>query len=274
MSISSMDQLVEAMTASTSQVLTWHKTAAATEGAGTYFDHHLVGGVPGAGSTPAAASSGGTTYTLASQGGLAFTAPTGGQLTYALCWSISSTQAGTMMLYDRLWACSGLATGAGGTTTVTGMTAITRYSGGVGAGIWYVCLTAPSAQTANMTISVTYTNSDGVSGRTATVVLSAGSPPPTANQAYPFALQSGDKGVQSIQSVTNTSGSFTGGTHGLMVGKVLAAAHCAIGNNGMMMDGLKMGLPQIPDTACLNFLSVCSTTNTGYWTGTLNLVQR
>lgn len=273
MAIGTMDQLVAAMAASTSQTVTWHKTATTTEGAGTYFDHFLIGGMPGAGSTPAVAGSGGTTYTLASQGGIPFTAPLGGALTYALSWSVSSTQAGSIMLYDRLWGCSGLATGAGATTTVTGMSDITRYSGGVGASIWYVCLTAPSAQTANMTITVTYTNSDGVSGRTATVVLSAGTPPPTANQAYPFALQAGDKGVRSIQSVTNTSGSFTGGTHGLVVGKVIMTAHCAIGNNGMLLDGLKLGLPQIPDQACLNLMSLCSTTNTGYWAGTLTLVQ-
>lgn len=273
MAISSMDQLVAAMTASTAQVLTWHKTAATSEGAGTYFDHFLVAGIPGAGSTPTAASSGGTTYTLSSQGGLPFTAPVGSNITYALAWSVACTQAGNIMLYDRLWACSGLATGAGSTTTVTGMTNISRYSGGLGATIWYVCLTAPSAQTANMTLTCSYTNSDGVSGRTATVVLGAGSPPPTANQCYPFALQAGDTGVQSIQSVTNSVGGLTGGTHGLMVGKVLMSSHCTIGGNGMLLDGLKTGMPQLASGACLNFLSISTTTNTGYLTGTLTLVE-
>lgn len=273
MAISSMDQLVAAMTASTAQVLTWHKTAATSEGAGTFFDHFLVAGIPGAGSTPANASAGGTTYTLASQGGLPFTAAIGSNITYALSWSVTCTQAANIMLYDRLWACSGLATGAGATTTVTGMTNVSRYDGGVGATIWYVCITAPSAQTANMTLTVSYTNSAGVSGRSATVVLGAGSPPPTANQCYPFTLQAGDQGVQSIQSVTNTTGSFTGGSHGLMVGKVLMTAHCPIGNNGMVIDGMKMGLPEIEAGAVLNFLSISSTTNTGYLAGTLTLVQ-
>lgn len=273
MAISSMDQLVAAMTASTAQVLTWHKTAAVSEGAGTFFDHFLVAGLPGAGSTPANASAGGTSYTLASQGGVPFTPAIGSNVTYVLSWSLTCTQAGNIMLYDRLWACSGLATGAGASTTVTGMTDITRYSGGIGATIWYVCLTAPSAQTANMTLSVTYTNSDGVSGRTATVVLGAGSPPPTANQCYPFTLQAGDKGVKSIQSVTNTVGSFTGGSHGLLVAKVLMTAHCPIGNNGMVVDGMKMGLPELESTSVLNFISISSTTNTGYLAGTLTFIE-
>lgn len=272
MAISNMDQLVAAMSSSP-QTIAWNKTNATSEGSGTYFDHFLVAGVPGAGATPADASVGGTTYTLASQGGIAFTAPSGSNLTYTLSWSVSNTQAGSIYLYDRLWACSGLATGAGATTTISGMTNISRYSNGVGAEIYYVCLTAPSAQSANMTITVTYTNSDGVGSRTGTVVLSAGSPPPTANQAYPLSLQAGDKGIRSIQSVTNTSGSFTGGTHGLVVGKRIAGAHCAIACNGMLVDGLKLGLPQIPNDACLNFISVCSTTTTGYWAGTLTLVQ-
>lgn len=273
MAISSMDTLVAAMTASTAQVLTWHKSAVTAEGAGTYADLFLVAGNPGAGTTPAAASAGGTSYSGTGDSGLVFTPPIGGQLTYVLSWSVSNSLAGTVMLYDRLWACSGLGTGAGVTTTVTGMTPITRYSGGEGALLWYVCLTAPSAQTAGMTITASYTNSDGVSGRTGSIVLSGGSPPPTANQAYPFSLQAGDKGVQSVQSVTNSVGSFTGGTHGLLVCKTLMAAPCPTGGNGILVDGLKLGLPQLDDDASLNILTLSSTTNTGYWVGTLTLVQ-
>ncbi len=273
MAISSMDTLVAAMTASTAQVLTWHKSAVTAEAAGTYSDLFLVAGNPGAGTTPAAASAGGSSYSGTGDAGLVFTLPIGGQLTYVLSWSASNSLAGTIMLYDRLWACSGLGTGAGVTTTVTGMTPITRYSGGEGALLWYVCLTAPSAQTAGMTITASYTNSDGVSGRTASVVLSGGSPPPSQYQAYPFSLQAGDKGVQSVQSVTNSVGSFTGGTHGLVVCKTLMTAPCPIGSNGLLVDGLKMGLPQLDDDASLNMMVLASTTNTGYWSGTITLVQ-
>lgn len=273
MAIANMDQLVAAMTSSSAQNLPWNKSSAASEGAGTYFDHFAVAGIPAAGATPADASTGGTSYTSASQGGLAFTAPSGSDISYLLSISVSSTQQGSIYLYDRLWACSGLATGAGATTTITGMSNITRYNSGVGCEIWYVCLTAPSAQTANMTLTVSYTNSDGVSGRSGTVVLSGGFPPPTAGQCYPFSLQAGDKGVRSVQSVTNTSGSFTGGTHGLFVAKRLVCAHSAITTNGMLVDGLKLGLPQIDSSACLTFLSVCSTTVTGFWAGNINIVQ-
>lgn len=273
MAISSMDGLVAAMTAATAQTLSWSKSSTAAEAAGTYSDLFLVAGNPGAGTTPANASAGGTSYAGTGDFGLVFTLPTGGALTYAVSWSVSSTLLGSLFLYDRLWACSGLATGAGATTTVTGMSNITRYNSGEGALIWYVCLSAPSAQTANMTMTVSYTNSDGVSGRTGTVVLSAGSPPPTANQCYPFSLQAGDRGVQSVQSVTNTVGSFTGGTHGLLVARNLMTAHCPVNSSGMLVDGLKLGLPQIDDNACLNFLCLNSTTATGYWTGTLTLVQ-
>jgi hypothetical protein len=268
-----MDTLVAAMTASTAQVLPYNKQSVTSEGAGTFFDHFLVAGIPGAGATPAVAGSGGTSYSGSSAGGLPFTAPSGGQTTYALSWGVSGTQQGTLWLCDRLWACSGLATGAGSTTTVTGMSDITRYSGGLGAELWYVCITAPSAQTAGMTITASYTNSAGVSGRTATVVLSGGTPPPTANQCYPFSLQAGDTGIKSVQSVTNSVGSFTGGSHGLLVAKRLLTGQNAVGSNGLLLDGFKTGLPQIDTNACLNFISLCSTTASGFWAGTLTLVQ-
>jgi hypothetical protein len=273
MAISSMDTLVAAMTASTAQVLTWHKSAITADAAGTYSDLFFAAGNPGAGQVPAAASVGGTSYSGTADAGLVFTPPIGGQLTYVLSWSVGNSLTGTVMLYDRLWACSGLATGAGATTTITGMTPVTRYNGGEGALLWYVCFVAPGAQPSGLTITASYTNSDGVSGRTGSIVMSAGAPPVAQYQAYPFTLQAGDKGVQSVQSVTNSVAAFTGGSHGLMICKTLMSAPCPIGSNGILVDGLKMGLPQIDDDASLNFMMLAGSANTGYWTGTITLVQ-
>lgn len=273
MAIANMDQLVAAMTSSSAQNWPIQKSAQTSEGAGTYFDLFYTTGFPGAGSSPAAASAGGTSYTRLTEGALPFDAPSGGASTYLAAINIACTQSGNFYVVDRLWACSGLATGAGATTTVTGMSSITRYNSGVGCEIWYVCLTAPSAQTANMTLTVSYTNSDGVSGRSGTVVLSGGFPPPTAGQCYPFSLQAGDKGIQSVQTVTNTSGSFTGGTHGLLVARRLVSLPISTGVAGMAIDGLQSGLQQIETDACLNFIELCSSTNTGFMIGNIILIQ-
>lgn len=267
-----MDQLVAAMTASTAQNIPWNKTSTTSEGAGTFFDLSQTVGVPGSMATPDAASSGGTSYTGSSAGGLPFTAPTGGDTTYLLAMTSATTVPGTMYLSDRLWACRGLSTTLGATTAVTGMTNITRYTNGVGAEIWYWCITPPSVGGSGV-MTVSYTNSTGVSGRTATITLGAGSPPPTAGQCYPGSLQAGDTGVQSIQSVTNTTASFTGGTHGLFVAKRLVTAPVVSSAPGAAMDGLRTGLQQINTDACLNFILLCSGAITGYWCGNIHLVQ-
>lgn len=272
MAISSMDQLVAAMTAATAQNIPWNKSSTTGEGAGTFFDLSQTAGVPGAMLTPDAASSGGTSYTGSAAGGLPFTAPAVGDTTYLLSFTASASVPGTLYLTDRLWACRGLSTTAGATTTVTGMSNITRYSSGIGAEIWYWCITAPSSGGSG-TMTVSYTNSAGVSGRTCTITLGAGSPPPTAGQCYVGSLQAGDTGVQSIQSVTNTSTSFVGGSHGLFVAKRLLTAPIVTSVPGASLDGLRTGLQQIDTNACLNMLLLCSSTSTGYWSGNLHLVQ-
>jgi hypothetical protein len=272
MAISSMDTLVAAMTASTAQVLTWNKTNISTEGAGTFHDLAQVAGFPGAMLTPDDAGSGGSSLTSASTGALPFTAPSGGSTLYLLNFSATSTQPGSIYMTDRLWACRGLATGSGATTTVTGMSNITRYDGGVGAEIWYWCISAPSAGgSGSMTVS--YTNTAGVSGRTATITLGAGSPPPSTGQCYPASLQAGDLGVRSIQSVTNSATSFTGGTHGLVVAKRIVTAPISTSSVGTSMDGLRTGMQQIDSNACLNFVLLCTASTSGFWVGSIQLVE-
>ena len=272
MAISSMDTLVAAMTASTAQQLQYSKISVASEGAGTFFDLFYTAGFPGAASAPAAASSGGTSHANGDAGSLVFTAAGVGQSSYLAGLSISCTVLGSFYLTDRLWACSGLSTVNGATTTVTGMSNITRYSGGVGAEIWYVCLSTPSAQSGS-TMTISYTNSSGVSGRTATVTLASGTPPPTAGQCYPAQLQAGDVGVQSIQSVTNSSLSFTGGTHGLLVARRLLSMAGSSSTAGTVLDGLQTGLQIIDDAACLSMIAMCSTTSTGFVLSSINIIQ-
>lgn len=272
MAIANMDQLVAAMTSATAQNIPIQKTAVTSEGSGTFFDLFYTTGFPGAGATPTAASSGGTSYTVATAGAIPFNAPSGSQQTYISAFNISCTQTSNIFLIDRLWACSGLATALSATTTVTGMTNISRYNSGVGAEIWYVCLTAPASGGSGI-ITVSYTNSLGVSGRTCTITLGAGTPPPTAGQCYVGSLQAGDTGVQSIQSATNTTNSFSGGTHGLLVAKRIFSAPISPSVSGIAIDGLQSGLQTLDTNACLNLIMLCSTTNTGFVVGNIMLVQ-
>lgn len=269
-----MDELVAAMTASTAQNLPWNKSSQTAEGAGTFLDFSAAAGVPGAIATPDAASSGGTSYSGSAAGGLPFTAPAVGETTYLLSFSATSNVTGHIYLMDRLWACRGLSPTAAATTAVTGMADITRYSNGVGAEIWYYCIAGTTFSGGTMTVS--YTNSDGVSGRTCSITIGTASASPlTTYQCFLGSLQAGDRGVKSIQSVTNTSCSFggTGANHGLVVSRRLLTAPVSGTSVGASLDGLSTGLQQIDTNACLTFMALCSTTLTGFWQGNIHLVQ-
>lgn len=276
MAITNIDQLITAMTSGSAQNISWNKTAAPTEGAGTFFDLCQTDGIPGSMATPASTSVGGTTYTGSAAGGLPFNTASSGASTHILAFNATCTIPASLYLIDRLWACSGLAIATGSTSTIVGMPTITRYSSsgssGVGAEIWYWCITAPSAGGSGY-MTVSYTNSEGVSGRTCVINLGGGSPPPTAGQCYVGSLQAGDKGVKSIQSVTNTNTSFTSGSHGLFVAKRLITAPITINSPGTSFDGLRTGLQIIEPQACLNFISLCSSSTSGYWAGNIILVQ-
>lgn len=79
-----------------------------------------------------------------------------------------------------------------------------------------------AAAISNSTVS--YTNSDGTSGRTATLTAIAGSQipvTPVIGTIVWFNLQAGDKGVRSIQSITLAT-SLGGGAVSLMICRDLA----------------------------------------------------
>jgi hypothetical protein len=98
---------------------------------------------------------------------------------------------------------------------MTNVNALPRYTNGEGVRIVLI-VTAPVTSTSSLTI--TYTNSDGVSGRTATANIipgaaigvcatAGGGTAGTGSQASPFwPLASGDKGVRLIESVQFASG--------------------------------------------------------------------
>lgn len=120
--------------------------------------------------------------------------------------------AATAFLPDILWVNTGLAVA---TTTAQALTPVamaardqlgTGAGYGVNAAILVTAATTNAGAITNTTIS--YTNQDGVSGRTGTMV----SFPATAvaGTFVPFALQAGDSGVRSVQSVTLGTSYVTG----------------------------------------------------------------
>jgi len=157
-----------------------------------------------------------------------------------------------------------------------------RYSSGEGVRIVLIA-SAPMALTAPLTI--TYTNSDGVSGRTSTAnvipalaigVCATGADPALggAGQASPFwPLADGDKGVRSIESVQ-----FGAGAGGFIIAclvkpiaqMTILEANVAIEKN-YGFDHLQP--PEIKDGAYLNMLVHCGTTTTSNFRGELVFIN-
>ena len=132
------------------------------------------------------------------------------------------------LFFDVLWVNSGIVVT---TTTAQAISMptlpardVNGTSNGEGCMIGMLTTTANTNAAAIANSIVTYTNSDGVGSRTATLSAIAGSqipPTPVIGTLVWFNLQGGDRGVRSIQSITlNTS--LGGGAVSLFIARDLA----------------------------------------------------
>lgn len=157
-----------------------------------------------------------------------------------------------------------------------------RYADGVGVRIVLI-VTAPMALTAPLTIS--YTNSDGVSGRTVTKnvipgtaigVCATGTDPSLggAGQANPFwPLADGDKGVRQIDSVT-----FGAGAGGFICAALVKPlASISILENNIPVEKMfgfeQQKPPEIKDGAYLNLLIQRGNTGVGNYRGEMIFIN-
>jgi hypothetical protein len=236
------------------------KISATAEGAGTWHSLWAVAGTPGAGSTPPAYTAGsGYDCTNATMGALPFTNP-GTGTSYLTQFAGAGATIGTLILYDRLWTCSGLTTAAATTLPITTPGTISRnYSSYIGTEIWGEVYTAPGSTTATWTVS--YTNQAGTSGRTATYTHPANAE--TVGQMFPFTLAAGDTGVQAVASFTTSVSSGTAGSIGITVLRRIAEIPLSVANVGGVLDLGSLGFPEIKNSACLALMVQCSATNSG-----------
>lgn len=126
------------------------------------------------------------------------------------------------LLYDRLFHCGSYAFNASQTLSSQPSYLGRLYNGSyVGLELWVEIATA---MTGALSVTITYTNQDGVTGRT-TGAFSLPSDA-VAGRAFRIPLQSGDTGVQKIESVTGTVASA--GTFNVVVVRPLYM-HCQAG---------------------------------------------
>lgn len=194
-------------------------------------------------------------------GAMPFTNPAGGKQKWLLGLEGALTQPGAIVLYDRLLHCGGLS----GTTTTAQTVGgtLTRYSGtdtSVGNQIW-VEIYSQIGTTAT-TITASYTNQAGTSGRTTQSASIGGTNLREESRVIPLTPQDGDTGVQSVQSVTLAATTGTAGNFGVTIARPILYAQCESQGAATIRDTIS-GLPSVPEIltdACLAFAILAGNT--------------
>lgn len=212
------------------------KTGTASDAAAYWICTAKDAGIPGAITvgTPGVA---GRAVTGSTEGGtIALPTPSGNwHLTHA---NITSTVAHWHMLFDLLWINSGITVTTTTAQTVNSVALPARdaqgTTNGEGCLIGMLVTTVIANAAINNTATVSYTNSAGTAGRTATLINVAGAMiPATAvvGTIVWFHLEAGDTGVRSIQSVTLAT-TFVSGAVSFLIARPLVALPNPIVNVG------------------------------------------
>lgn len=241
------------------------KNMTAAEAAGVLMSTFYAPGLPGAAVAPSPGLAGAALTSYAGQ--IPFTNPPGGENSYIGRFSGSSSVAGTLVLCDRLWHNSGINVTTLTAQTINSVAFPARDSNGAISGENIMIGIEVSSATTNAgaitNTTMTYTNSGGTGSKTATIgSVAPASFPATAVQGtfVPFALAAGDKGVQSIQSITLGT-SYGGGAIHLVAYRELARLELTIANISNAIDCLTSGFVRLFDNTVpfLLFLPTATT---------------
>lgn len=266
MAIATVDDIASGLNSSQKQP--YLKILTAPKAAGAYQSAWLATGQPGAGATP-------PVYTAGS--GYTCDRTTVGAINYNNAsvqnWiARMSGQAGvrgTLVLYDRLWSCSGIPFGAATYTITTPGSLPARITdNGVGCELWSENFVASGASTG--TLTVTYVNTVPTSGRTGTLntIVSA----PVAGQLQQIPLQAGDLGISQITSTAN-SATWTSGSRGLTIMKRICEIPVSYVGGSNTFDWAQV-LSKVPNDACLALYWLAETTTAPTVAGLIDIIDK
>ena len=216
-------------------------TAATAPIAGRGVSFWQYDGMPSGGSAPGAAA----IPVRTTLGAIPFTAPGGSREKWMIGAGIAPLIAGVYQLYDRLFHIGSL---SGALTTdqiIQGSTptpALTRNTGGAGNFAFYEIYTAIG--TTSTTLTMTYTNQGGVTGRTSTINIGGtGFREATRFQRIPLAA--GDTGIRAIDRIRLTASTGTAGNFGIGIAQPIS--WLPVGAAGVMgWRDFTTGLPGMP----------------------------
>ena len=251
------------------------KVGTAPEAAGQYYCFAKDSGAPGAWSPGTPGINGrNTNGTLSADAGCISAGTPSSGVNYIRDISLAASQTGMFILADVLWVNTGLVVT---TTTAQAITQPTLPARdnlgttngyGIGAGILVTTATTNASAITNMTLS--YTNSAGVAGRTGTIA----SFPATAviGTFVPFQLAQGDVGIRSIQSITLGT-TLTAGAISLICFNFLATSPVTLANIGSIAFERRLDL-RLNNEHCLLPFWLASTTTATNLTGVIYFINK
>lgn len=269
------------LTGYTGRSQSFHKIGTAAEAVGYWYCTSKDGGFPGAWSVGTSGINGRATDGTAAGdvGCVPFqNAASGGMyLTGASLWS---STAHPHLFFDCLWVNNGISVT---TTTAQAITTpafpardVNGSANGEGLmiGLLFTAAATNAAVINNSTIS--YTNSDGTAGRTATLENTVGMmipATPVVGTIVWFKLQAGDKGVRSIQSITLGTSLVTGSVS-LLVARWLPFISTTVVGVGAYMQGVENPGVRLYDGTCLLHCYRASATTATVVGGSLTMMER
>lgn len=240
------------------------KTQTATTVAAQWHTLLDRAGIPGAGSLSVGNTANGLVPTQATAGFPAINTFGGGNTGYLTGLNFSNSVACRMHLYDRLFHVGSISLTTLATTTLTSQPSFSsRVPGGTdytSTEIWLEISTAVSATAT--TVSVSYTNSDGTSGRStgATASLSGF----ITGRLILMPLQAGDKGVQRIDAVTVGGTVASAGTVNVIVARPLVTSmRVPVAGAGDVLGLDRTGMVQVWQDSALWLIIAADSTSSG-----------
>jgi len=263
---------VDAIAAGMLPPFPFFKVGATMEAAGVRHSFAYASGTPGAMAAPSSGMAGAAITNRA--GLIVVPTPTAPALSILSGFDGNATIAGQIVLIDRLWDNSGIVVTTTTAQTINSVAFPARDRNGATAGEDVQFALEVSAATTNAgavtNTTAVYTNSNSIGSKTATI----GSFPATsaAGTFVPFQLAAGDKGVQSIQSVTLGTSYVTGTVH-LVAYREIARLSIPTANIGKELDALGTKMARLYDGTNLQHLFIPSATTACNLSGAIYISQ-
>jgi len=249
--------------ASAKQVIPYTKTSSVTTIANTRFTVFGVAGNPGAGTRAMTTATTGAVPDDTVAGYVGINSFGGAATGYLSRVQYASSVTGRLEIWDKLFGINIATLTALGTSTLASQASYSaRVPGGTnfaGLRLFLEVTTAMTSATA-LTVTVTYTNQSGTTGRTTGAVTMANY---TVDRWVELPLQAGDSGIQKIETVVLGGTVATAGAFNVIVVRPLWTNRINLANGGGL-DGIdRTGMPQVWDSSALVVTTIADSTSSG-----------